>query len=784
MCNNKKISLKFIILILLTLFSQRLFATGYNYEAEVTADGSLNMYYNVFTNSSRELTTKFDSGYSADTFLEIKMPEGVYNTNIIHYLRLRLYTMQVTSNTTASVYLLNASYLDHKLNKKTIPNVIAKVGTLHLTKGKQQYVNVDLDKKTIIDFINKNHYYTRNLVLAIRVKKSKNQKIAFASTDYLPKFKPRLFINSSRDIMTNPWYQKRIIRGSILKESFLDQTGHPAYFKPDYLMVTNAGSNSASTRHPFLELELPSNALTNDVISDMSLNFYQAYASQPALIDIYLSTNTTELPTPLSRKNMPSTDQYVATLYINPKNNNGFVRARLLHNRIIHFIHSHSGKKFILKMQMRNKNGTVYLGSSYSPIPGSAPSLSINLKQPITHPRHKTNYIQLLLSSDQHRSTPIHVKKVYAVDADQHKQINLIPTEGTNMYPDSLLYFGRASSAGSPVQTGYVEFELDSPSYLDKIAIEHFSHKGNHDALTNYAILGSNDGIKWEVLGYAKRNRDNAVPGEQIQIIDLGVNAQKTPLEGIIYSTTADLGDFNFKVRHMAMHFMVYHPLSITSYGTPKDVSIWIPKMPKGVQATIRIENGKHGGHIQTYKVASGLHVVQLENEWSTLMVGFVSEKKSDFSGYIRFSAYDVDRLPTYKITDETSWEGFVHQIKNSRSRILQMIGRKLFYAFSKEEFKFKNSDWKTNNYSLKATFDTSDITIPRYIFGIAGLNGVEPWTAVSILAVVWGLMGIVWPYNFMANKQMLQEHHHHHHHNNKTPAKKIGKAKKNYKRT
>jgi len=43
--------------------------------------------------------------------------------------------------------------------------------------------------------------------------------------------------------------------------------------------------------------------------------------------------------------------------------------------------------------------------------------------------------------------------------------------------------------------------------------------------------------------------------------------------------------------------------------------------------------------------------------------------------------------------------------------------------------------------------------------------------------------MGIVWPYNFMANKQMLQEHHHHHHHNNKTPAKKIGKVKKNYKK-
>ena len=68
-------------------------------------------------------------------------------------------------------------------------------------------------------------------------------------------------------------------------------------------------------------------------------------------------------------------------------------------------------------------------------------------------------------------------------------------------------------------------------------------------------------------------------------------------------------------------------------------------------------------------------------------------------------------------------------------------------------------------------------------VFGIAGLCGVEPWAAVSVLAVVGGCMGIVWPYDFMANKQMLQEHHHHHHHNNKPQAKKQPK-KKNYKRT
>ena len=70
-------------------------------------------------------------------------------------------------------------------------------------------------------------------------------------------------------------------------------------------------------------------------------------------------------------------------------------------------------------------------------------------------------------------------------------------------------------------------------------------------------------------------------------------------------------------------------------------------------------------------------------------------------------------------------------------------------------------------------------------VFGLAGLGGIEPWTAVSVLAVVWGLMGILWPYDFMANKQMLQEHHHHHHHNKKqTTHKKTGKMKKNYQRT
>ena len=32
---------------------------------------------------------------------------------------------------------------------------------------------------------------------------------------------------------------------------------------------------------------------------------------------------------------------------------------------------------------------------------------------------------------------------------------------------------------------------------------------------------------------------------------------------------------------------------------------------------------------------------------------------------------------------------------------------------------------------------------ITLVVFGIAGLNGVDPWIAVSVLAIVWGLMGI-----------------------------------------
>ena len=69
---------------------------------------------------------------------------------------------------------------------------------------------------------------------------------------------------------------------------------------------------------------------------------------------------------------------------------------------------------------------------------------------------------------------------------------------------------------------------------------------------------------------------------------------------------------------------------------------------------------------------------------------------------------------------------------------------------------------------------------ITLVVFGISGLNGVDPWIAVSVLAIIWGLMGICWPQSGWQHK--VEEHHHHHHHNNKT-TKKTGKVKKSYQR-
>ena len=62
-------------------------------------------------------------------------------------------------------------------------------------------------------------------------------------------------------------------------------------------------------------------------------------------------------------------------------------------------------------------------------------------------------------------------------------------------------------------------------------------------------------------------------------------------------------------------------------------------------------------------------------------------------------------------------------------------------------------------------------------VFGISGLNGVDPWIAVSVLAIIWGLMGICWQHS--GRQQTVEEHHHHHHHNNKPRGKKVTRRKK-----
>jgi len=731
---------KIFILLFVGFTSQYIFADGYNYKVEVTSDSSLTTVGNNLSTKGRELSIKLDPYYGVDSYLEIKMPEGVYDRNSINYLRLQMYTTQVISSgdLTASVYLLDASYLRSDLTRSNIPKVIAKVGELQLEEGTQKFVSTDLNKDIIINYINKHHKGTRNLVLAIKADVGGSNEARFASTENFSKFQPYLSINSKHDILTTPWQQKHAIRASVTKEAFLDQTGIPAYFKPDFLMLSNHGKNNYNTRRAFLELDLPTKALTHDVINDMYLSFYQAYTSSNVMVDIYLSTKSTSLPAVLTKNNMPKKDIYIATMYLDPKDNGGFVRARLLQDRVINFIQSQADwdKRFVIRMELRNpSNSIVYLGSSFSAIPGASPSLSINLKEPKGN-ISPMSHMQLLVTSDQHMSTPMYVKKVHAVDTSStHNAIPMKVTEGTSVWDASPLYYGLNSSVSSPVQTGYINFKLNTPTSIDKIAVEHAQDINNHNALTSYAVLGSTDGEHWEVLGYAKRNRDNAVGGKQTQIIDLGVDASNKPIEGIVHSETADSSDFNFKIRHMNHHFLEYQPLSISSDGNPRDVSIWIPEMPKGVNARIRVEKGEYGGHIEFKDVGAGLHVVRLENVWSTLMVGFFSNGYSSFSGDIRFSAHNVNLLPTYSVADMSSWEGFVHQTKNSVSPVVQLIGRKLFYAFSKEEFDFQNANWETDNYNLRMNFEKADQVIPRVIFGTVGLtkNAVLPENRIPL---------------------------------------------------
>lgn len=730
--------MKFIKLLIFTFLgfsSQYIFADGYNYRVEVTSDSTLSTIGNKLSTKGRELTIKVDSYYGSDSYLEIKIPEGVYDTNNINYLRLQMYTTQVIASKelTASVYLLDKGYLPNNLTSSTIPNVVAKVGQFTLRKGKQNFVSTDLDKNIIIDYINKNHTYSRNLVLVIKADIADNHEARFASIENLPKFRPFLTINSKKDILTTPQHQKHAIRGIIRREAFLDQTGHSAYFKPDFLMLSNKGKDKYNTRRAFLELDLPTKALTNDVIQDMYLSFYQAYVPNNALLDIYLSTQSTSLPSTLTKNNMPKKDQYIATAYLDPKNNGGFVRARLLHEKIINFIEKQADwdKRFVIRMELRDiSNSTVYLGSSFSPISGASPSLSINLKKPNNHISPSV-YMQLLVTSDQHKSTPINIKKVFAVDnSNNHANIPMDITEGTNIGSTSPLYYGRNSSIGSPVQTGYIGFTLNEAKYIDKVAIEHQQDPNNHNALTSYAILGSSDGEKWNVLGYANGIRDNSIAGKQTEIIDLGTDISNKPIEGIIHSRTANISNYNYTKRRMMHHLLEYQPLNIISSDKgPKNVSIWIPEMPKGVHARARITRGEFGGGLYFKDLNAGLHVVPLENEWCTIMVAFVSNEPSNFSGDIRFSAHNVDLLPTYSTSDMSSWEGFVHQVENSNSPIVHLMGPKLFFAFSKEEFDMANPNWKTDNYSLRMNFETASKVIPKVVFGIGGFseNAVVP---------------------------------------------------------
>ena len=50
-------------------------------------------------------------------------------------------------------------------------------------------------------------------------------------------------------------------------------------------------------------------------------------------------------------------------------------------------------------------------------------------------------------------------------------------------------------------------------------------------------------------------------------------------------------------------------------------------------------------------------------------------------------------------------------------------------------------------------------VGITLVAFGIAGLSGVDPWMAISLLAIVWGVMGIFWQHNW---QHKMHGHHHH----------------------
>ena len=71
------------------------------------------------------------------------------------------------------------------------------------------------------------------------------------------------------------------------------------------------------------------------------------------------------------------------------------------------------------------------------------------------------------------------------------------------------------------------------------------------------------------------------------------------------------------------------------------------------------------------------------------------------------------------------------------------------------------NEDHTMTGNSFKERLKTRKLWggVTLAAFGIAGLSGVDPWMAISLLAIVWGVMGIFWQHNWQHKR-----HGHHHH--------------------
>ena len=71
------------------------------------------------------------------------------------------------------------------------------------------------------------------------------------------------------------------------------------------------------------------------------------------------------------------------------------------------------------------------------------------------------------------------------------------------------------------------------------------------------------------------------------------------------------------------------------------------------------------------------------------------------------------------------------------------------------------NEDHTMTGNSFKERLKTRKLWggVTLVAFGIAGLSGVDPWMAISSLAIVWGVMGIFWQHNW---QHKMHGHHHH----------------------